>query len=164
MIMMSAKNSSEKIEKMQAKDYFENITELLQNGEYLTVPVPGRSMEPFLYMDRDKVVIKKFDGNAKAGEIAIFKRNEYVYVLHRIYKVEDDNFFAIGDRERRIEGPIPKGNIVAIVDKAIYNGRELTDKSLRWKFYAHVWRRVIRPRRIMIAIVTRLHNIAGENK
>ena len=148
---------------MQAKTFFDNIKELLEDGQSVIVPVPGYSMEPFLFPSCDKVIIKAYDGNLKPGDIPIYKRGEFIYVLHRVVKVDGEFFYAIGDKETVVEGPIPRENIIAITQKAIYNGKELTEHSFRWKFYSRIWRRIIKPRPLFIRIIFKIRRMQGKN-
>lgn len=84
--------------------------DMAQNGVMLTmrIPIHGVSMYPLVRMDRDLVTISPLKERPEAGDIVLFAepRGER-YVLHRVWKAEDNRVLTWGDNCDRPDGWLP---------------------------------------------------------
>lgn len=69
---------------------------LSENGLYVG-PTVGISMLPMLKARRDTVVIVKKEGKLAPLDVALYKRSDGAYVLHRVLKVTDSGYIIRGD-------------------------------------------------------------------
>ena len=86
---------------------------------------------------------------SEKGDIALFKRQDGQYILHRIYKIKQDGYYFVGDNQNicDIEGPIRREQICAVVYKARRHGIEIQEKDFIWRLFRREWRWAIRWRR-----------------
>lgn len=137
--------------------YLPVLRELLYEGRSVRLNVRGQSMLPFLFDTRDSVIIEPVAGELKKGDIVIFQRKNGAYIMHRIYKVDNKQYYLVGDAQKEIEGPIDKGQIFGIITKAYRKGKWVDSKSLVWRFYDKIWglMRPFRTKLILVAIALR---------
>ena len=121
-------------------EYLSNIKELVENGQEVAIIVAGWSMMPFLRNQRDRVLLKKPTGALKVDDIVFYQRRSGQYVLHRIYKVQPDGCYMMGDSQIALEGPIGTDTVFAIVTEIERNGRWISAESFAWRFASALWR------------------------
>jgi len=120
---------------IDAKDIFENLA----TGETVTLRVQGRSMQPFLYDNRDYVTLEKTDRPLKKGDVIVFERGGR-YTMHRIVSFDDDGYItAMGDNTFSLDTRIPAENVKAVLVSAIRDGKTVTPKSPEWIFFSKVF-------------------------
>ena len=129
--------------------YIDSLMEIVNTGQEVPLMVVGHSMEPFLIHERDSVLLAPIRDTLKKGDIALFKREDGQYILHRIYKIKQDGYYFVGDNQNicDIEGPIRREQICAVVYKARRHGNEIQEKDFIWRFFKREWRGAIRWRR-----------------
>ena len=54
--------------------------------------------------------------------MVFYQRQNGQYVMHRIYKVKNENYYMAGDAQREIEGPLQKDQIFALITKVQRKG------------------------------------------
>ena len=113
-------------------------------------------MSPFLCGNRDSVVLEKFSGNIKKGDILFYKRKDEKCVLHRVVKVGEDKVWFIGDAQNYIEGPLSSDCILAECHSAVRKNKTITEKSFIWNFFRYVWINLIPFRYYFIKFYTGL--------
>lgn len=134
-----------------------DIEQLLSDGNTIQVKANGYSMYPLIVPDRDMVIIAPFqsDGGCssqcglqyskdtgsclKRGEVVLYRRNQSILVLHRIWKVKKDGLYMVGDNQTQVEGPLRydqvRGKMVGFVRK----GREVSVRHPVYRMYAAIW-------------------------
>lgn len=124
---------------VDTKEYLDMVCALLAEGKtHVPVPVAGVSMTPFLHSG-DTVCLDLPDTPLKKADIVLFTRPGGQYILHRITKIQPDGSFCIvGDAQTAAE-PVKPEQIRARVTSVSCGGKQLTPRSLRWRFYATVW-------------------------
>lgn len=144
--------------RLDTKEYLDTVCELLQQGSTcVPVPVAGTSMTPFLHPG-DTVYLDLPDTPLKKADIVLFTRPDGRYVLHRIVALNPDgSLILLGDAQTMRETVDGVHRIRARVSRATHRGKLLTPKSLRWRFFATVWRFLepLRPR--LLGLMARLH-------
>ena len=133
----------------ETETYIDSLMEIVNAGHEVPLVVVGHSMEPFLIHERDSVLLAPICDSLKKGDIALFKRQDGQYILHRIYKINQDGYYFVGDNQNicDIEGPIRREQICAVVYKARRHGIEIQEKDFIWRLFSREWRWAIRWRR-----------------
>ena len=97
-----------------------DVEKLLAEGQTIQLRVPTNSMYQFIRPNRDEVIIAPLENGyaIHRGDVVLYRRPQSILVLHRVYRVTNDSFFAVGDNQSEIEGPLPltqlRGMMVAI--------------------------------------------------
>lgn len=123
--------------------------EILASTGFIISEFRGTSMNPLLRSGRDRVFIEKPTNRLKKGDIALYKRTNGEYVLHRVFKVLDGAYAFWGDNHFEIEYGILDSQILGVA-KGFYKGEKYIDfsKSKKYKIYKYLWCTSIFKRRI----------------
>lgn len=124
-------------------EYLDTLCEILKENKAVSTVVQGGSMLPFLSPGRDFVILENFPREPVRGDIVLYKRNSGDYVLHRIRKIKNGEFFLIGDRQSTTERGIRKENLCALVTEVKRKGKLIDEKSFIWFFYKRIWLAVV---------------------
>lgn len=122
--------------------FLTSLTELLDEGREAAFPVSGTSMLPFLVPERDRVLLQKPDRALRVGDVALFRRENGRYILHRVCRISDRGCWFVGDAQKEIEGPVPAERICGIVVKACRKGEWIAPGNPVWDFFATLWARI----------------------
>lgn len=113
-----------------------SIEEGLQNKGYVVYGIKGVSMNPLLVSGRDKVLIKKVNKPLKKGDIALYKRNNGKYILHRIIKAKNGDLVLCGDNQFILEKGIKESQILGVCSGYFKKDKYIDfDKSFKYKLY-----------------------------
>ena len=117
-----------------------SIEQVLIEKGYIFAEFSGTSMNPLLKSERDKVYIEKPTSRLKKGDVALYKRSNGLFVLHRVYKVMKSSYVFWGDNHFLLEYGVEDNNIIGVA-KGYYKGEKYVDfsKSLRCKLYKLFW-------------------------
>ncbi len=111
--------------------------ELEKNG-VLVFTNKGVSMMPLLRQDRDLMVIeKKGPGRCKKYDAVLFKRGKQ-YVLHRILKVREQDYYIVGDNCRKGEY-VKDEQILGVLTQVVRDGKTITSEDPSYQRYVHLW-------------------------
>ena len=94
----------------------------------------GDSMYP-LIKPRDLLVIKKVTQPLKKNDIPLYKRDSGQYVLHRIVKIKNGEYFICGDNRSHIERGIFDRHIIGVLTDIVRDGRTIPVNSNEFKSY-----------------------------
>ena len=137
--------------------YMPVVREILSQGKETSVTITGNSMSPFLIHGRDEILISPPEGNWKKGDMAFFVRDNGQYVMHRICKVDKNgDCFFVGDAQQLIEGPIKENQIFGKITKVKRKGKWIGSEDFWWKFFEHVWIRMIPVRRQIMKLYAKI--------
>lgn len=142
--------------KIEPEDFAGFLGETLPSGAVIPLVVTGNSMRPFLYSGRDTVYLQAPNGSVSRGDIVFYKREPEKYILHRVKKITPDGFFAVGDAQTAVEGPIKQEKILAVVKKVKRKGKIIGEKSPVWFFYKRVWLSVYRIRPVIFSLYRKI--------
>lgn len=121
---------------MEKKD----VEALLAAGSTVQVSPRGYSMYPLFVPGRDQAVIAPSrEVPPKRGDIVLYRRKEGILVLHRIWKREKDHFYAVGDHQWEVEGPLEVSCILGAVTGIVRKGRFFSVKNLLYRVLAGLW-------------------------
>lgn len=124
-------------------DYVKILEDLTQEDKTVGVPVSGNSMSPFLISQRDYVIFQKPNRPLKKGDIVFFRRDSGEYILHRITKIREKQYYILGDAQTHEEGPIREDQIFGLVTKVRRKGKWIDSSDFWWQFFEKVWIRMI---------------------
>lgn len=116
---------------------FEKTLDLHGN---LIYPNTGVSMLPLLRQGRDLMVIEKRAPGERCQryDAVLFKRDNGQYVLHRILKVREQDYYIAGDNCFSGEY-VEDGQILGIMTEVIRDGKTVPVTDLRYRIYVHLW-------------------------
>ena len=117
----------------------EPLLALLDEVEAVPLVISGSSMTPFLVGGRDTVYLSKPSGPLKKGDMVLYQRQNGSYILHRVWKVEEDSFTMVGDAQFFLEPGIKQEQVRAIVKAVRRKGKLLQKGSFWWDFFEKVW-------------------------
>ena len=117
-----------------------SIEQVLLDKGYIFADFKGTSMNPLLKSDRDKVYIEKPATRLNKGDVALYKRSNGSYVLHRVYKVMPSSYVFWGDNHCLLEYGVEDEAIIGVA-KGYYKGEKYVDfaKSKGYKVYKFFW-------------------------
>ena len=133
---------------VDAKTYLSVLTELAAQGNTVSLTVTGNSMTPFLVHGRDQICFHKPDGPLKKGDMALFRRRNGDYVMHRVWRTDPKGgYYFLGDGQQEIEGPIAPEQICGVVSRVCRKGTWIGPGTFWWDFFAGpwLWLRPLRP-------------------
>ena len=110
---------------------FEDI--INEQGQLVYTNV-GDSMYP-LIKPRDLLVIKKVTSPLKKNDIPLYKRDSGQYVLHRIVKIKNGEYYICGDNRAFIERGITDRHIIGVLTDIVREGRTIPVNSPEFKSY-----------------------------
>ena len=115
-----------------------SFEEELERSGTLVFTNKGVSMMPLLRQDRDLMVIeKKGPGRCRKYDVILFKRGEK-YVLHRILKVRERDYFVAGDNCRKGES-VRDEQILGVLTQVVRDGKTITPEDADYQRYVHLW-------------------------
>lgn len=144
---------------VDTREYVSVLQELTEEGRTVSLLISGNSMLPFLVHERDYIFFRKPENGLKKGDMVFFRRDTGEYVMHRICKVKDDQYFIVGDAQNVIEGPVRRDQIFAKVIRVERKGRQIGPGNFWWEFFEHIWINLIPFRRMLVRIYSVPKNI-----
>lgn len=112
-----------------------SFEEELERSGKLVYTTVGVSMRPLIKQDRDLSIIEKPKGRLKKFDVALYKRANGQYVLHRVVKVLDDGYVILGDNCCSKEYNIKESQILGVLTSLVRNGKEIDLNSFGYKLY-----------------------------
>lgn len=123
----------------------ENIEELLKGGKSIRIHPQGYSMYPLFVPGRDEAVIAPVrTERLKRGDVALYRREGSILVLHRIWKRDDSGFYLVGDNQKEIEGPVSEQQMRGVLTEIVRNGKKFSVRHPVYRIAAGLWL-VLRP-------------------
>lgn len=116
------------------------MEEIIKNGGQCKLRVTGYSMTPILKHLRDSVILTSSRNRPiKKGEIVFIKRNTGQFVLHRVYKIIDDNTFIMnGDAQQWVE-VVKNNQVIGVCSKIIRDDKEISCDNWKYKSIIKIW-------------------------
>ena len=107
--------------------------ELNTTGRLLRTTI-GTSMEPMLKERKNIVVLEKAENILKKYDIALYRRPNGQYVLHRVLKVREKDYIICGDNLWRKE-VVPHNWVLAYATGYYKNGRLISLDDEKYQKY-----------------------------
>lgn len=140
---------------------YRKILEENASVEALPLVISGSSMTPFLVHGRDTVYLSRLTRPVRRGDVLLYQRRSGAYILHRVYRVEGDNYTMVGDAQTELEPGIRREQVIAIMTAALRKGRRQAPGCFWWEFFEKIWIRMVWLRKPMWRIYSL---IAGKRK
>lgn len=125
------------------------------------IPVNGVSMQPLIRKNRDIVTLLPLRRVPERGDIVLFKRpGQRVYVLHRLWRVEEGRVMTWGDNCPRPDGWMDRARVLGVA-AAVERGKRTLRLDTAFArrtglFLAHVRHAFCRIRQGAYAMAVRL--------
>ena len=117
-----------------------DIEKLLRDGHPVRLKPQGFSMYPLFISGRDEAVIAPCDpASLHRGDVALYRRDNSILVLHRIWKVRNDGFYMVGDNQTEIEGPLRPDQIRGKLIACNRNGLEFSTNNMLYRLLSGFW-------------------------
>lgn len=120
-------------------EFDDTIRTVLDSGGEFRIYPQGTSMLPLLREGRDSVVLEKPSGRLKRGDIALYRRKNGSYILHRVIRAEND-LSMCGDDQLSVENGIKQEQIIAVVSRIYRDDKLLPQKNILYRCYLVMWR------------------------
>ena len=137
--------------------YTQDIEKLLKEGNCIRFKPQGYSMYPVLVPGRDEVIVAPIeDGQAlKRGQVVLYRRyksngEKDILVLHRIWKVNVQGIYLVGDNQKEVEGPLQTTQMLGIATTIYRKGCEISTDNLWYRLVTRTWL-ILRPVRPVIS-------------
>lgn len=126
------------------------ILSLLDESQLFPIQPQGCSMFPFFMGNRDTLYIKKPVFPLKRGDIALYRRKNGTYVVHRVHHTKEAapsrhslQYYMLGDHQTWIEGPIEEDQIYGYVTAYERKGKKIDCASNRkYNLLWRIWMRL----------------------
>ena len=149
-----------KMKKIKSADMFPIVKEILESGSKAWITVTGMSMFPFLREDEDCVELTHATiDTINRGDIVLIQRYTGEYILHRVYKKENNIFYMVGDAQRWIEGPLNPEQLIAVVEVVKRKDREISCNNKMWKLLVLVWMNIIPVRPVILKVLRGIRKV-----
>ena len=100
-----------------------DIVQLLKEGNTVQIYPQGNSMMPFIYPQRNEVVISPDVDHLRQYDIILFRSNQTgLLTLHRIMEIQDNCYLVSGDNQYVLE-TVYKDQVLGVVIEIIRNGK-----------------------------------------
>lgn len=132
------KGNAEKICTASMQDLVPLMTELLQAGQTVRFTPKGYSMLPMLREGRDSVLLSPVPEKLKKYDLALYRRDNGAYVLHRIVGV-GENYTCLGDNQFILEPNLRRDQFVALVTGFRRNGCDYSVNHSGYRMYCRIW-------------------------
>ena len=117
-----------------------DIEKLLRHGHLTRLKPQVCSMYPLFIPGRDEAVIAPCNTDSlHRGDVVLYRRDQSILVLHRIWKIKKDGFYMVGDNQTVIEGPLRPDQIRGRLIACCRNGREFSTRNPFYRMLAGFW-------------------------
>ena len=137
------------------------IEPLLKAGACIQIYPQGYSMYPFIDPRRDEVVLAGIEeGSAlRRGDVVLYRRENGMLVLHRIYKIGQDGLYLLGDHQTAIEGPVRREQVKGKMTGMVRDGRYMDVVNPGYRMLSVVWLWLRPARRVIMVPAARLRRM-----
>ncbi len=132
-----------KVKILEPEQLMPQLLDMLEVTEPVPLVISGGSMTPFLVHGRDTVYLSKVKKPLQRGDMVLYRRDSGSYILHRVYRVEENTCTMVGDAQTWLEQGIRPDQILAVVTAVRRKGKLLQKGSFWWDFFEKVWIRVV---------------------
>ena len=137
------------------------IEPLLKAGACIQIYPQWYSMYPFIDPRRDEVVLAGIEeGSAlRRGDVVLYRRENGMLVLHRIYKIGQDGLYLLGDHQTAIEGPVRREQVKGKMTGMVRDGRYMDVGNPGYRMLSVVWLWLRPARRVIMVPAARLRRM-----
>ncbi len=140
---------------MEKKD-IESVLD--EHGIYSFFP-KGTSMLPLIVQGHDNVTVVKKTERLKKYDVALYRRDNGMYVLHRVVQVKPDGYTMCGDHQFEYEYGVREDQVIGVMTEMYKDGVRFDLDSKKYKRQV-VMRVFLQPiRRAKHKIIKLIHGI-----
>ena len=141
-----------------------DIEALLSGGQSIQLYPQGYSMYPLLVPGRDEVILSPLPERVlRRGDVALYRRDTGILVLHRIWRCKEDGYYMVGDNQTEIEGPLALSQVRGKMIAVIRNGKSFSTGNPLYVIFSRIWL-ILRPFRPVISqIIHKMHPFREAN-
>jgi hypothetical protein len=133
------------------------LVEALRWGGHVTFTATGVSMLPMLRHMRDTVTLRPARGDARVGDVALYRRENGQFVLHRIVGVEENGDYVFcGDNQFIRERFVSPRQVIALMASLSRHGHVYRCDSFLYRMYVFLLPLLRLMRRVFLAVLRRL--------
>ena len=109
----------------------------------------------------DEVVLAGIEeGSAlRRGDVVLYRRENGMLVLHRIYKIGQDGLYLLGDHQTAIEGPVRREQVKGKMTGMVRDGRYMDVGNPGYRMLSVVWLWLRPARRVIMVPAARLRRM-----
>ena len=133
----------------------------LERKGTITYTCRGVSMLPLLRQQKDLFTITKRQGRCRKYDVALYKRADGAYVLHRIVKVLPAGDVFRGDNCLNKEYGITDQDVLGVMTSFVRDGKEYAADAGGCLLYAKVWYMLYPVRRLWKLLKLKIRRIGG---
>lgn len=123
-----------------APSYKYDIEQLLSDGHPIRIKPQGYSMYPLFVPGRDEAIIEPVDpADLRRNDVALYRRDHGILVLHRIFKITSDGFYLVGDNQSKLEGPLRPDQFRGKLTTIIRNGHSISVCNPFYRILSSLW-------------------------
>lgn len=135
------------VRKVRLADLYPVISETLDAGGEVRLPVTGTSMYPTILGGRDQVTLVRPTEPLKKYDLPLYRRANGQFVLHRIISVQKDGTFTCcGDHQWKKEKGLRADQMLALTTQLTRKGKTFSAAHPRYVRWIRFWV-LIRPLR-----------------
>jgi len=117
-----------------------DLEKLLKEENIIRIKPQGYSMYPLFIPGRDEALIEAVTpSELRRGDVALYRRDQGILVLHRICRIDASGFYMVGDNQYEIEGPLRKDQIRGKLIGFIRNGKEFSVRNPFYRLLSSLW-------------------------
>ena len=140
----------------------QNAEQILETVGIYSAISKGTSMWPMLQDGKNRIIVVKPENEPKLYDVALFRRDSGILVLHRIVKIHTDYYLFCGDNQNFFE-KVKKEQVLGIL-QGYYKGKKYTDcqKSRSYRFYVKLWTKNLRRRKQLLKFIWTLVGVRNK--
>lgn len=117
-----------------------DLEKLLKEENIIRIKPQGYSMYPLFIPGRDEALIEAVTpSELRRGDVALYRRDQGILVLHRICRIDASDFYMVGDNQYEIEGPLRKDQMRGKLIGFIRNGKEFSVRNPFYRLLSSLW-------------------------
>ncbi len=132
------------------------IKQSLAEGKTVRFTPKGTSMRPTIRGGEDSVELAPVPSGSLVGKVALYRRKNGEYVLHRIVADDGKAYTCRGDNQSMNEYPIYTEQVIAIMCALHRNGKTYKTDDRRYALFCALQRRIRYARRKLENWIRRL--------
>ena len=139
-----------------------NAEQILETTGIYSAVSKGTSMWPMLADGKNRIIITRPENEPELYDVALFRRESGVLVLHRIVKINSDHYIFCGDNQNFFE-KVKKEQVIGIL-KGYYKGKKYTDceKSRSYRLYVRLWTKNLSHRKKLLTFMWTLVGVKNK--
>lgn len=106
----------------------------ISSGKPVVTMTWGDSMEPLLFHQSTRVVIRKVEGDLKKGDLPVYRRPSGQFVMHRIVGVRKDCYETRGDNRFGVE-QVPREWVQGVVTEIYRKEKHILVTDWRYRLW-----------------------------